>query len=49
MKNNPSAYTNLDPGIAKYVNNAWKVKKDLPAVNLLHILSLFYFVLHRLD
>jgi hypothetical protein len=26
MKNNPSAYTNLNPGIAKYVNDAWKVK-----------------------
>ncbi|XP_046437519.1 little elongation complex subunit 2-like isoform X2 [Daphnia pulex] len=26
MKNNPSAYTNLDPGIAKYVNDAWKTR-----------------------
>jgi hypothetical protein len=26
MQNNPSVYSNLNPGVAKYVNDAWKVK-----------------------
>lgn len=29
MENNPSAYLSLNPGIARYVNEMWKVKNKL--------------------
>lgn len=43
MENNPTAYSSLNPGIARYVNAIWKVRAKLN--NCLHFFTNLLFLI----